>query len=78
MKLILTIALAARALYYIREEVPVNTAPGVWQLKHIPSRGVSCYRNGLRQTSVDFKQVGVKLTSSYWNATDLLVCDYEW
>jgi hypothetical protein len=79
MKLILILALAARALYYIRGEVPVNTAPGIWQIKHTPSRDIACYRNGLRQTiSVDYKQVGTQLSSSYWNEKDLLVCDYEW
>lgn len=83
------LAITCFASTFVRGEVPAKTPTG-WNLAHVPVSGVSCYRNGLRQSPVQFKDAkgatvfqdytlrGSAITSSFWRVGDSLLCDYEW
>jgi hypothetical protein len=74
-------------LALVRGEVPPRNDAGVWTLAHAPIGSVAVYRNGIRQTdrqpqdpalAPDFTLTGMSLTSPFWEATDTIVCDYEY
>lgn len=73
--------LGAMAAWVVRGEVPVKIAPMSWQLAHLPTGGVSCFRNGIYSDGppggTEYTRGGVALVSQFWSDTDTLRCDYE-
>lgn len=61
----------------VRNEAPAPAAAG-WTLAAAPVAGAACYRNGLRQApGIDYALAGNTITSAFWIAGDILLCDYE-
>ncbi len=61
----------------VRNEAPA-AAPAGWTLAAAPVAGAACYRNGLRQApGIDYTLTGNAIASAFWQAGDVLLCDYE-
>lgn len=51
---------------------------GSWTLAHTPLNGIGCYVGGMRQLPSSYALSGNVLTSTVWQPSDVVLCDYDY